>query len=853
LCRGLVIEPSEIGRSSIPEAAKRLSTAPQAGSNWRPGTVQGEVRQHISVRLQIGDKVGDYRLVGLAGSGAVGRVFRVEHAVTGRVEAMKVLLENQSHTPEQEQRFRREVQLQASLNHPNIASVHNAFWVNGDLVMVMEFVEGESLDALMKRGRLPIGKGIDYCRQALDALAYAHAHGVTHRDIKPANMIVTPEGVVKLTDFGLAKTLAEPSLTQSGVVLGSIAYMAPEEKPDAAADIYSCGVVLYELVAGVRPFHSDNAFEVMWAHVEQTPAPPETHNAAVSPRLSQAILKALSKDPRDRFASAAEFRQALALVPGVVEFRGMVKPEASGSAAPDTAAGAGAEPVPDDPLLAAVKSGGTTTRHKPAVESGASSPQARPSAERPPRWKVGLLVPALAAAIAVLVWTAAPARKAIERATRPRPQEQTQIPAPPQQQAAARTQAGAQTPATEQVDLEALSTPAANPVPSLEVATATSANVAPAVLQQPPSEPVVAQPPPKGRQGTPQPAERSPVASLDPWTLPPAARDARSPAASAATAVASVQPPKGWDPPPGWTPPAPLRRTLVMPIGSPVHSIALSNDGRWIAMGLASHVIRVADTKSGEIIATLRGHSDRVVALSFGAGRSLLASGSWDGTAKVWDLAQARDIKTLGVRGSVSAVELSGDGAWVAVGATDKSVHLWDLRGNQGARELEGHKRSIQALAFSADSRSLASAAPDERVLVWAVGQDTEPKQLAGPPHGATTLAFSPDGRSLAAAGGGEVRVWDLAGSTDAATTRAPGWLYSLAFEGGKWLSASTLADSPRAIQLWQNAQKLAAVPHDGTVRLIAWSHNGKRLAAAAEDGRVVVWELGGRLAAGAL
>jgi WD40 repeat protein len=289
-----------------------------------------------------------------------------------------------------------------------------------------------------------------------------------------------------------------------------------------------------------------------------------------------------------------------------------------------------------------------------------------------------------------------------------------------------------------------------------------------------------------------------------------------------------------------------------MPLGAPIHSIALSGDGRWIAVGLSSNAIRVSDAKSGEIIATLRGHSDRIVALSFSADRRLLASGSWDGTAKVWRLADGSDIKTLGVRGSVSAVDLSDEGAWLAVGATDKRVYLWDLRNNAGSRELKGHKRSIQALAFSPDSKSLASAAPDERVLVWSVGQEAEARQLPSPPHGATTLAFSPNGRVLAAAGGGEVKVWDLDSSAEAATTNTPGWLYSLNFDGKKWLSASAKGDSPETIQVWQESRKLASLPHDATVRLIAWSRNGEKLATAAEDGRVLVWELSGGLVASA-
>ncbi len=760
-----------------------------------------------SVSFQIGDTVGDYRLVGLAGSGAVGRVFRVEHAVTGRIEAMKVLIENQNHTPEQQQRFLREVQVQARLNHPNIASVHNAFWANGDLVMVMEFVEGESLDALLRRGRPSLRQGIDLCCQALDALTYAHARGVTHRDIKPANIIVTPEGVVKLTDFGLAKTLSEPSLTQTGALLGSIAYMAPEqvrgrEDLDAATDIYSCGVVLYELLTGTRPFDNANGFALMWAHVEQVPDPPQQRNPAIGRRLSALILKALAKDPRERFASAAEFRQALA------------------------ASGAGVERADGDE--APVAASGQAAREAPGAAKAKRSHEA--NGWRRISWKLVLLAPALAAAMAILIWTAVPARQAIEGVARRTPR--------------VRHESFEKMPAADRGSAPAGSNAASSPASKDPIGPSETFPLLATAPQQ------------QARQQEQQPAENhGGVPGLDAWTAPPLARDARAgtPQTSATAVGAEVpRPPKGWDPPPGWTPPPLVRRASVIPVGSVVHSIALSGDGRWVAAGLSDHSIRVSDATSGATIVTLRGHSDRVAALAFSSDRTVLASGSWDGTAKLWRLADGRDIKTLGVRGSVSAVALSDDGSWLAAGATDKVVHLWDLQGDRGARELNGHKRSIQALAFSPDSQWLASAAPDERILLWPLASEAEPRRLPGPPHGATTLAFSPDGGLLASAGGGEVKVWDIGSASEAATTRMPGWLYSLAFDGGKWMSASALSDAPQTVELWRESGQLAAVPHGGTVRLLAWSHNGERLATAGEDGRVLIWELNSRLVASA-
>jgi serine/threonine protein kinase len=268
----------------------------------------------------------------MAGGGGMGKVFAVEHTVTKRLEAMKVLLGGRSGTEEQAQRFLREIQVQARLNHPNIVSVHNAFWVDDDLVMILELVKGDSLQSLLERERIPLVASINYAFQALEALSYAHAHGVVHRDVSPANIIVTPDGTVKLTDFGLARGPGDLRLTQTGIAVGSLYYMSPEQvkgtgTPEARSDIYSLGAVLYEVVTGRKPFESDNAFSLMLAHVEQLPQPPIEVNPGIPPALNEVILTALAKDPEDRFQSADLFRSALekvslsSVTPGVRRVR----------------------------------------------------------------------------------------------------------------------------------------------------------------------------------------------------------------------------------------------------------------------------------------------------------------------------------------------------------------------------------------------------------------------------------------------------------------------------------------------------------------------------------------------------
>src|SRR5579872_2655556 len=207
--------------------------------------------------LAIGEQIGDYEVTGVLGAGGVGEVYKVRHTISHRSEALKVLRPTQASSAEQIERFMREIRVLASLNHPNIAALHTAFRRDEDLVMVMEFVEGETLSARLRSVGISMGKSIEYIKQVLGALIYAHDQGIIHRDIKPSNVMVDPHDQVKLLDFGLAVTGHDPSLTVAGWVLGSLHYMSPEQvngrKVDNRSDLYSLGATLYELLTGKVP------------------------------------------------------------------------------------------------------------------------------------------------------------------------------------------------------------------------------------------------------------------------------------------------------------------------------------------------------------------------------------------------------------------------------------------------------------------------------------------------------------------------------------------------------------------------------------------------------------------------
>ena len=265
--------------------------------------------------FQAGQIVGEYKIVRVLGQGGLGAVYEATHLISQRAEAMKVMLPEQTGTPDMKERFRREIQLLASLNHPNIAGLHNAFFFEDQLVMVMELVEGEDLRSRSRRGRIAMPTLMDFATQVLGALDYAHARGVVHRDIKPANIMVSFTGLVKVLDFGIAIAPGNTDLTMAGSLIGSPLHMSPEqirgEKATQQSDIYSLGVTLYELIAGQPPLTGATTYDLMMAHLNRTPVPLSELRPDIPVSLSNAISKALEKEPANRFATAAEFLGAL--------------------------------------------------------------------------------------------------------------------------------------------------------------------------------------------------------------------------------------------------------------------------------------------------------------------------------------------------------------------------------------------------------------------------------------------------------------------------------------------------------------------------------------------------------------
>lgn len=261
---------------------------------------------------------GRYRLEELIGRGGMASVWRATDTVLERTVAVKRLHARLHDDPELAERFRREGHAVARLSHPNLVRLLDQGQEGDEPFLVFELVEGRDLKTMIRRdGRLPVADATAICAQIARALAAAHAAGVVHRDIKSHNVLVTPEGVAKLTDFGIARIIEAEgaNLTKTGIVMGSSDYLAPEQaegrEVDFRGDVYSLGVVLFEALTGQLPFAGDNPVAVATKHVYEAPPDPRKLSPNIPSEIAGACLRALAKRPQDRYANAAAFASAL--------------------------------------------------------------------------------------------------------------------------------------------------------------------------------------------------------------------------------------------------------------------------------------------------------------------------------------------------------------------------------------------------------------------------------------------------------------------------------------------------------------------------------------------------------------
>ena len=259
---------------------------------------------------------GRYRLERRIGSGGMADVWLAEDGSLNRQVAIKILADRYTQDEGFVERFRREATAAAGLNHPNIVAIYDRGQAEGTYYIAMEYVDGPTLkEEITARAPLPEADAITYAQQALQALEFAHRRGVIHRDVKPHNMMITPEGMLKMTDFGIARAANTVEMTEVGSIVGTAQYLSPEQARGQPvgpqSDIYSMGIVLYEMVTGELPFNGGSAVEIAMKQVNDPPPPPTRKNRLLSPALEQVIMRALAKDPALRFRSAREMADEL--------------------------------------------------------------------------------------------------------------------------------------------------------------------------------------------------------------------------------------------------------------------------------------------------------------------------------------------------------------------------------------------------------------------------------------------------------------------------------------------------------------------------------------------------------------
>jgi predicted Ser/Thr protein kinase len=306
------------------------------------------------------EKIGRYTIVDVVGKGGMGVLYRAQDTVLERDVALKMMLVDFSHDAATRERFQREARAVARLQHRNVVTIHELGEVEGTPYIVMELLGGNDLDQILKSDKkLTLMQKLEIVAQLCEGLSYAHDQGIVHRDIKPGNVRVLEDGTVKILDFGIAK-FAQSSVTQTGSVMGTPSYMAPEQimgQPvDGRSDLFSAGVLLYELLAGVKPFQGDSPTAVVYQIMNGEPVPLEKSIPDIPDAINQIVAKALQKNPDNRYGKAKEMASDLQMV------RSMIDPPLHSGHTPVAGMASGGTTMMTIPLHATRQNTGSVTR-----------------------------------------------------------------------------------------------------------------------------------------------------------------------------------------------------------------------------------------------------------------------------------------------------------------------------------------------------------------------------------------------------------------------------------------------------------------------------------------------------------
>ncbi|HEX6776902.1 MAG TPA: protein kinase [Ktedonobacterales bacterium] len=799
---------------------------------------------------RVGQQLGKYQLTRLLGKGGFAEVYLGVHSHLETEAAIKVL-HAQLVTAREVDKFRQEARDLARLTHQNIVRVLDFDVENETPYLVLDYAPNGSLRQRLPSERpIPPAEIVPYLTQIAEALQYAHDQHLIHRDIKPQNMLLGRHDEVLLTDFGIAVVAQSTSMQKTQGVAGTAAYMAPEQlqgKPRIASDQYGLGIVVYEWLAGERPFQGSFT-EVASQHLF-TPAPPLRGKIpAITPAVEQVVMTALAKDPKNRFGSVRAFANAFRQASRDTGAPVMLSSEPATLPVPASQPAASAPGGVDNlegPTLTPASKPDSADRHEaptlydevsqtntpPAGESAGSGPAVSSAPTQTPISPPSLPPAALFSAPSVS------------------PDASTMLP----------TAAMSSLPTVASTADRWANTPPSPNSFTLQPVVAPSAPVVPT-----PSAPSA--PPEQRKEGGI--TRRAVVIAGGAGIVligggaallalrgqpgaPSSAVSHQGTATRAATPTTNSTP---TPPPTPTTPPPPIGTvfTRFSQHSEDIRSAVWSPNSALLASCSGSpsnvdHTVRVWDATNGSQLFVYSGHSNEVRSVAWSPDGSKIASASFDHTVQVFDAKTGTPLLTYrGHTAEVRSVSWSPDSKRLVSGGSDTTVQVWDATSGQTYFIYRGHTDVVYAAQWSPNGSRIASGSVDQTAQVWDVANGANATVFRGHSGAVLSLAWSSDSARLVSGSvDHSVKVWDQSNANLIATYQGhTDWVWCVAWSGDKQRIASASIDSH--VLVWNtssNTNVYTYTGHSGPATTVAWSADGQRIASGGSDRTVQVWQ----------